>query len=380
MAQTTSTLSGVTINEIHMSPSGVSQDLNGDGVGDSSDEFIELHNTSGVSVDLNGWEIWESGNVKHTFGPGDTIDAGGYFTIVDNFGGTTNPIQNVSDKSDYSSDGTGLSFAPFDTYMLYDPNTGGFIVIRGDQEDPNDTTNFINMMTGFQRPGSFQVGSTEVLAPNTTGESGSRLPDGDTNWVSQTPSPGDPNCFLPGTMIATPGGEVAVEDLRAGDLVRTADGRDVPVLWAARQTVVKRFFGERAQPVRIAAGALGAGVPHSDLFLTGDHGMLLGGLLINAGALVDGAGIAWVPLAEVPERYTVHHIETEAHEAILANGAASESFIDYKGRKSFDNFSEYRSLYGDERVIDEMPLPRISAARLVPPQVRTRLGKGSEAA
>jgi len=95
MAKTTANLDGVTINEIHMSPVGTAQDLNGDGVGNSDDEFIELHNDSGSTVSLNGWEIWESGNVKHTFGAGDTIDPGGYFTIVDNSGGTTNPIQNV---------------------------------------------------------------------------------------------------------------------------------------------------------------------------------------------------------------------------------------------------------------------------------------------
>ena len=38
-------------------------------------------------------------------------------------------------------------------------------------------------------------------------------------------------CFARGTRIATLDGERPVEDLREGDLVLTADGRAVPVMW-----------------------------------------------------------------------------------------------------------------------------------------------------
>jgi hypothetical protein len=44
-------------------------------------------------------------------------------------------------------------------------------------------------------------------------------------------------CFMPGTKIRTPTGEAAVEDLKVGDLVRTADGRAVGIRWIGRQTV-----------------------------------------------------------------------------------------------------------------------------------------------
>jgi hypothetical protein len=47
-----------------------------------------------------------------------------------------------------------------------------------------------------------------------------------------------PVCFLAGTLIATPTGEVPVECLNIGDLVLTADGRAVPVKWIGRQTIV----------------------------------------------------------------------------------------------------------------------------------------------
>ncbi|WP_245890470.1 Hint domain-containing protein [Roseovarius confluentis] len=180
-------------------------------------------------------------------------------------------------------------------------------------------------------------------------------------------------CFAAGTLIATPDGETAVEALCAGDLVTTAKGRAVPVKWIGRQTRLPFFSGAAAAPVRIKAGALGDGLPHNDLTVTGDHGMILDGLVINASALVNGTTIDWVPMTDLPDRVTYYHIETEEHDVIVANGAAAETFIDYVSRQKFDNYAEYVDLFGDDRTIVEMPLPRISAARLVPQSIRDRL-------
>jgi len=44
-------------------------------------------------------------------------------------------------------------------------------------------------------------------------------------------------CFYAGAHIATPAGEVAVEDLAAGDMVPTADGAAQLVVWLGRSTV-----------------------------------------------------------------------------------------------------------------------------------------------
>ena len=181
-------------------------------------------------------------------------------------------------------------------------------------------------------------------------------------------------CFAAGSRIATPRGEAVVEALKIGDRVLTADGKAVPVKWIGRQTVHTLFAGPRTQPVRIRAGALGDGLPHADLTVTGDHGMIVDGLVINAAALVNGTTIDWVPTAELPEQVVYYHIETEAHDVILANGAPSETFIDYAGRTAFDNYAEYVALYGAERIIPEMSTPRISSQRLLPDAIRARLG------
>lgn len=189
-----------------------------------------------------------------------------------------------------------------------------------------------------------------------------------------------PVCFGEGSLIATPEGECAVERLQIGDLVLTADGRQVPVKWIGRQTVSKLFTPRKEfTPVRVLAGALGNGVPHSDLVVTAAHALVINGLAITAGALVNGSSIINEPYDGLPERVTYYHIETEAHEVVLANGAAAETFVDYVTRRHFDNFAEYEALFGAEATIDEMPLLRISSSRLVPASIRALLA-GQQAA
>lgn len=185
-------------------------------------------------------------------------------------------------------------------------------------------------------------------------------------------------CFAAGTGIATALGDRPVEELRIGDRITTADGRQVPVKWIGRQTILTRFRGDRARLIRIRKGALAEGQPNADLTVTGDHGMVLDGYVVNASALVNGQSITRVPLSALPERFTVYHVETEAHGVILANGAATETYVDYVARSSFDNHDEYLALYGADTDIAELPMPRISSARLLPGHLRARLTQGTQ--
>ncbi|WP_146343807.1 Hint domain-containing protein [Falsiphaeobacter marinintestinus] len=181
-------------------------------------------------------------------------------------------------------------------------------------------------------------------------------------------------CFLTGVMIATPVGEVAVEDLKIGDALLTASGDVSKVLWIGRNTVATRFGpAERLMPVRFAAGSLGDSLPHTDLTVTADHAMLIDGVLCNAGALVNDVTITRVPPSDMGETFTVYHVETEAHEIILANGAPAETFIDNVSRRVFDNYAEYDALYGDTPEMAELPYPRAMSARQVPARLRAKL-------
>ena len=181
-------------------------------------------------------------------------------------------------------------------------------------------------------------------------------------------------CFARGTRIATPKGDLAVESLLPGDLVRTADGRDVPVRWVGKQTVLTVFApAERLMPVRVAAGALDAGVPSRDLIVTGDHALLVDGVLAHAAALVGLPGVTREPLENLGTSYEVYAIETAAHDVILAEGTPAETFVDNVSRRVFDNHAEYLSLFGAETALTELTLPRAMSARQLPPALRARL-------
>ena len=186
-----------------------------------------------------------------------------------------------------------------------------------------------NITVGTPPQGWDKVRNTSATYADASGAPTDSLPDA------------GPACYCPGTRIATPGGDAAVEDLAAGDLVLTADGRALPVVWIGRRSYHGRFVAGRRDilPVTITAGALADGVPSRALTVSPEHAMLIDGLLVPARSLVNGTTIVQATRVD-----TVHylHVELERHEAILANGAASESFVDDNSRNAFHNAHEWR--------------------------------------
>jgi hypothetical protein len=180
-------------------------------------------------------------------------------------------------------------------------------------------------------------------------------------------------CFLAGTAISTPCGARSIEDLKIGDLVSTADGGTAPVRWVGRRTVSAVFTDPLSGfPIHLSPGSLGEGVPARDLFVSPDHALLVGGVLVHAGALVNGATI--IRAAAPGERFTYYHVELDSHALILAEGVPAETFVDNVTRRRFDNYAEYESLYGRSCPrIAEMDLPRVKSARQLPRTLRDRL-------
>lgn len=183
------------------------------------------------------------------------------------------------------------------------------------------------------------------------------------------------NCFLPGTRIATPDGETPVEDLANGDLIATAGGKSARVKWVGHQDINTTLaHPAKVNPVCITAGAMGDGLPRRDLYVSADHAIAIDGTLYNAGALTNGSTIYQV--ATMPkDGFTYYHVETEAHDLLLAEGVPAETFIDYAGRDWFKNADE-----AGTHTITEMDLPRVSSPRLVPDHIRARLSPASIAA
>jgi hypothetical protein len=211
---------------------------------------------------------------------------------------------------------------------------------------------------------------------------GSRLNPGNERPVSEPgnisdlnnydpPGIGGVTCFLPGTLISTPSGDRAIEDLAIGDDILTASGRAAPIRWIGRQTVSLRFTSpDRALPIRIRAGALGDGLPARDLLVSPAHAILVDGILANAGALVNGTTIRRED--DVPRIFTYYNIELAEHDLLLAEGVPAETFVDNVSRNTFDNGAEHTALYGDV-TIPEMDLPRATAHRQIPAATRQRL-------
>jgi hypothetical protein len=140
-------------------------------------------------------------------------------------------------------------------------------------------------------------------------------------------------CFARGTRITTGRGEVAVERLRPGMQVPTASGRMARIGWIGRVTVDLAAHPEAA-PIRVRAGALGPCVPRRDLLLSPDHALLVAGQLVPVRRLRNGATI--VTQAD-RSRVTYYHVELDRHDALLAEGAAAESFLDTGNRRQFSH-------------------------------------------
>lgn len=135
-------------------------------------------------------------------------------------------------------------------------------------------------------------------------------------------------CFVAGTRIRTPDGEVAVETLAPGDLVLTQDDGPQPVRWIGRRTVAAT--GPMA-PIRILGGTLG---PHRTLLVSPQHRVLIrdslaellfgeGEVLVAAKDLVNDRTIRPVEGGDV----TYVHFLFDRHQVVFSEGLPTESFL-----------------------------------------------------
>ncbi len=147
--------------------------------------------------------------------------------------------------------------------------------------------------------------------------------------------PSQPPCFVAGTLIATPLGPRPVESLLIGDLVSTLDRGAQPLRWIGRATMTPEALAADPdqQPIRIAAGALGRGMPQTDLLVSPQHRILLRSrvarrmfgteeVLAPAIALL---GLPGVSTAPAPDGVDYWHFALPGHHVVLAAGTPVES-------------------------------------------------------
>ena len=135
-------------------------------------------------------------------------------------------------------------------------------------------------------------------------------------------------CFVAGTLIRTPGGEVPVDSLEPGDLVMTQDDGAQPLRWIGQRRV--EATGDFA-PIRIAANTFGN---HRELLLSPLHRVLIRDSLAE---LLFGEPEVLVAARDLVNDRTVRrvegdmvdyvHILFDRHQVVFSEGLETESFL-----------------------------------------------------
>ncbi|MBS1074248.1 Hint domain-containing protein [Gluconobacter sp. Dm-73] len=241
---------------------------------------------------------------------------------------------------------SGVSSAP--TAATYTPNADGSYTLQVTLADGRLLT-FGNIHTA------------DGFVPATNA---SIVQDGTNGWVVE--DNGNAPCFLAGSMIRTPEGDVAVETLRLGSTVLAfVNGETVErkVTWAGRSHMIAKAGladAEAGYPVRIMQGALAEGVPYKDMLVTPEHCLFINGGFIPARMLVNGRSVVYDRTIAV---YDYFHVETAEHSVIMADGMLTESYLDTGNRQSFRQDGSVVALGGRERNWNDDAAAPLSVSR-----------------
>ena len=162
----------------------------------------------------------------------------------------------------------------------------------------------------------------------------------DSLYIGQDKAPAIPlfenafAAFARGTLIATPMGDIAVEDLQPGDMVNTSTGEPAKMIWVGSSNFVPADAGRRMPLLRVMADTFGQGRPNSFLTVgpsarilhTPHHLRAEAGekrLLTPVRAFLDGVNVIEV-VPPTPVR--LFHFCLERHAAISAGGIEMETF------------------------------------------------------
>ncbi|KAA0597773.1 hypothetical protein J2848_001747 [Azospirillum lipoferum] len=197
-----------------------------------------------------------------------------------------------------------------------------------------------------------------------------------------TPSP-TPNCILRGTYVHSMFGDVPVESLKIGDLIKSSvTGEFRSIRWIGRRLLAGSSFDTEHLckvhlPIRIARDAIARGMPARDLYISPSHALLIGDYAVSARLLINGSSIRQVDAMEEIEYF---HIELDSHDGMYAEGLPVETYLEADNRQAYDNAAEYEALYpGDDPRIQE-PCVKIDIPLAVLEQIRANVNKRVEQA
>ena len=140
-----------------------------------------------------------------------------------------------------------------------------------------------------------------------------------------------------GTLLNTPEGQIAIEDLIPGMMVNTAFGPPAKVQWIGSHCYAEGAGPStqtRAPLYRVSAEAFGHNAPTHDLMLAHAAAVLL---RTPACRKLVGQDMGFAPITAFEDSYnvtsilpasevTVYNLAVHSHEAVIANGLPIESF------------------------------------------------------
>jgi hypothetical protein len=182
------------------------------------------------------------------------------------------------------------------------------------------------------------------------------------------------SCFLSGSLINTPYGTKAVEDITVGDeIIAYVEGVATPrrVTWAGQAHCNVRSHlpdDEAGYPVRILKDAIADGVPFKDMLITAEHCLFFDGKFVPARMLVNGRSIFF---DKSITSYDYYHIETEAHSVIMADGMLTESYLDTGNRSTFSQKGNVVLISGSRNLTwDDAAVPLTVSRETIEPLFR----------
>lgn len=206
------------------------------------------------------------------------------------------------------------------------------------------------------------VVSTETLDPNTLYDIVFKNDGGGTQY-------GELVCFVRGTLIRTPNGDIPVEQLAVGDRIMTLDIGMQSITWVAKRTVLFPRGDDR--PIWVAQDTFGPAQPYAEtgfsprhcLFRRDEYYQMMfdsSEVLMAAGDCADGTNIVQDTTNKPVEYF---HFMLETHGLVWANGMLTESF--YPGlvaRQSLDPMAHARLVALYPELADPAapaPFPRV---------------------
>ena len=324
--------------------------------GTGSDDLIDQDYTADPTLD----RVTDDDDVIQAGAGDDTIVVSGGSDTIDG-GAGQDTLQDASVVAvDNDGDGTAITSGDTDTFTSVESFVGG-------TGATTDAITITDTGTGYRASdisglddnaiGTFTPGNGDPVinfGPTSSNQLSTILASGVPGTIQITS--GDENgqvgnisfenfetinfgiaCFCAGTRICTKDGETPIEDLSVGDKVFTMDHGDQSIRWIGSTTLdaIDLAKNPKLRPIRIRAGALGQGLPVTDLMVSPQHRILVRSaiaermfgtheVLIPAIKLI---GLMGIDRIEDMSEVTYWHMLFDTHEVIFSNGAPTESLF-----------------------------------------------------